>query len=65
VAVEQHEQRQGIGTALVNNSTAVAPKREGIHKVALVVFGKNEKGNAFWEKQDFAIRTDLLHRNTQ
>jgi hypothetical protein len=35
----------------------------GINKVALVVFSKNEKGNAFWEKLGFAARDDLVYRN--
>jgi ribosomal protein S18 acetylase RimI-like enzyme len=40
-----------------------ALEREGINKVALVVFSKNEKGNAFWKKQGFTIREDLVYRN--
>ena len=36
---------------------------EGIHKAALVVFGRNEKGNAFWEKLGFTTREDLVYRN--
>lgn len=35
----------------------------GIAKVALVVFGKNEIGNAFWEKLGFDSRSDLIYRN--
>ena len=35
----------------------------GIHKVALVVFSKNEEGNAFWERTGFATRDDLIYRN--
>ena len=61
-AVEEREQRNGIGTALVN-ATMSALKREGINKAALVVFGKNKKGNAFWEKQGFTTRPDLVYRN--
>ena len=61
-AVTGSEQRRGIGAALVNASMD-ALKREGINKVALVVFGKNEKGNAFWEKQGFATRSDLYYRD--
>ncbi|MDD4125056.1 MAG: GNAT family N-acetyltransferase [Eubacteriales bacterium] len=61
-AVADSEKRQGVGTVLVN--TAInALKREGINKVALVVFGKNEKGNDFWEKQGFSARGDLIYRN--
>ena len=61
-AVAQSEQRRGIGTALVNAAMS-ALECEGINKVTLVVFGKNEKGNAFWEKQGFTMRNDLNYRN--
>ena len=61
-AVDSGEQRSGIGTALVN-AAMEALERENINKVALVVFGKNEKGNAFWEKQGFITRSDLIYRN--
>ena len=61
-AVTVNEQRQGIGTALVNAAMS-ALEREGINKIALVVFGKNEKGNAFWEKRGFVARNDLNYRN--
>jgi len=61
-AVKQSEQRSGIG-ALLLNSAMSALEREGIAKAALVVFGKNEEGNAFWEKQGFTMRPDLVYRN--
>ncbi|MCM1220179.1 MAG: hypothetical protein NC548_37385 [Lachnospiraceae bacterium] len=35
----------------------------GIHKAALVVFERNEAGNAFWEKLGFTVRDDLIYRN--
>lgn len=35
----------------------------GINKVALVVFDRNETGNAFWERQGFTVRDDLVYRN--
>ena len=61
-AVAQDEQGCGVGTSLVN-AALVALEREGIAKVALVVFEKNEKGNVFWEKQGFTTRPDLNYRN--
>jgi ribosomal protein S18 acetylase RimI-like enzyme len=61
-AVAHSEQRNGVGTALLNAAMS-ALEREGISKVALVVFGKNEEGNAFWEKQGFIKRPDLIYRN--
>ncbi|MGN0339059.1 MAG: hypothetical protein ACI4D0_01040 [Lachnospira sp.] len=35
----------------------------GINKVALVVFDRNDTGNAFWESQGFTVREDLVYRN--
>ena len=55
-------QGKGIGRALVE-AALDALKAESIHKVALVVFDRNEKGNAFWEKMGFAAREDLAYRN--
>ena len=61
-AVAGNKQRHGIGAALLN-AALTALEHEGINKVALVVFDKNEKGNAFWEKQGFTKRPDLIYRN--
>jgi len=63
-AVAQKEQRHGVGAALLSAAIS-ALEREGINKVALVVYGKNEKGNTFWEKQGFAIRSDLIYRDKE
>jgi len=62
MAVAQDEQRKGIGETLLNEVVS-AFKKISIHKVALVVFEHNEKGNAFWEKQGFTARSDLVYRN--
>ena len=61
-AVAADEQQQGIGSALVD-AAMTALEREGISKVALVAMSKNDKGNAFWEKQRFITRPDLVYRN--
>jgi len=61
-AVVESEQRRGVGAALVNTAMS-ALKNEGVSKAVLVVFGKNEKGNAFWEKQGFTTRPDLVYRD--
>lgn len=61
-AVSVSERRNGVGTALVD-AAVKALKREGINKVALVVFSKNELGNSFWEKKGFTVREDLVYRN--
>lgn len=51
-----------IGTKLVE-AALEALRLEGITKVALVVFEKNERGNGFWERMGFAPRADLVYRN--
>ena len=52
----------GIAKQLVTHAMD-ALEKEGIHKVALVAFEKNEIGNAFWEHIGFASREDLVYRN--
>ena len=52
----------GVGRALVDAATA-ALRDEGITKAALVVFGRNEGGNAFWEHMGFTTRPDINYRN--
>ncbi len=54
--------RLGIGNRLVELALE-ALKKEGINKVLLVAFKKNEGGNAFWEAQGFTLREDLNYRN--
>ncbi len=54
--------RYGIGSKLVELALG-ALKDEGINKVLLVAFKKNEDGNAFWESQGFTLREDLNYRN--
>lgn len=61
-AVLRSCRNQGIGTKLVN-MVLKELKRQGIHKVVLVVFKRNEIGNAFWEKQGFTVRNDLVYRD--
>ena len=54
--------RLGIGNKLVELALE-ALKEEGINKVLLVAFKKNEGGNKFWEAQGFTLREDLNYRN--
>jgi len=61
-SVAAAERNKGIATDLVKYAM-IALKEEGINKVALVAFSKNEVGNAFWEKQGFTVRSDLTYRN--
>ena len=64
MSVDESYRKQGIGKQLVDKSLA-ALKEEGINKVALLVFNKNEVGNAFWEKQGFTAREDITYRNRE
>lgn len=61
-AVRSEYRRRGIASALVSKALG-ALKDCGINKTALVVFGRNETGNAFWEKEGFEVRSDLVYRN--
>ena len=61
-AVSPAMRRRGVGSALVQTAVA-ALKAQGITKAALVVFQRNQAGNAFWEKMGFAAREDLAYRN--
>lgn len=53
---------QGTGAALVS-AAMEALRQEEISKVALVVFSRNDTGNAFWERMGFTCREDLTYRN--
>ena len=61
-AVSPAQRHRGIAKALVDAATK-ALYDLGIVKIALVVFDRNEIGNAFWEKQGFTARDDLVYRN--
>lgn len=61
-AVRPEFRSRGIGSALVS-SAMNALKECGINKAALVVFERNQSGNAFWEKNGFSVRDDLVYRN--
>ena len=62
MAVLPEYRKRGIASGLVEK-TMSALENEGIHKVALVAFQKNETGNAFWEHLGFTKREDLFYRN--
>ena len=61
-AVRSDKRGQGIGRALVESAMS-ALERLGITKAALVVFGRNQDGNAFWERLGFTERPDIIYRN--
>ena len=54
--------RRGVGRRLAG-AALEALRAQGINKVCLVVFARNEAGNAFWAKMGFTGREDLVYRN--
>lgn len=61
-AVLPDYRHQGIATHLVDTAMDALYKI-GIIKVSLVMFGRNQTGNAFWENMGFTERDDLVYRN--
>ena len=60
--VSKTYRNQGIATKLVDCAMS-ALEREGINKVALVAFKKNDVGNDFWQHSGSNVRDDLVYRN--
>ena len=60
--VKQPAWDKHIGTRLVE-AALDALAAEGISKVALVVFDRNERGNGFWERLGFSCRPELVYRS--
>lgn len=58
VCVDKAYRKHGIGKAMVNFCIA-ALKTEGINKVSLIAFTRNEVGNKFWKKMGWELREDL------
>ncbi|MBQ8143570.1 MAG: GNAT family N-acetyltransferase [Butyricicoccus sp.] len=61
-AIDFNARRRGVATALVDAALS-ALEKEGIGKAALVVFDRNQIGNAFWEMYGFSARDDLVYRD--
>ena len=62
LAVDMNFRRLGIASGLVDHALS-ALRAEGINKISIVAFSRNETGNAFWEKQGFTARNDLIYRD--
>lgn len=58
VCVREDYRRMGIGKAMVVHCMN-ALKAEGINKVSLIAFTKNDVGNAFWNCIGWTKREDL------
>lgn len=64
MAVAEDQRGKKIGSHLLTLALD-ALKAEGIAKVALLVFKRNEVGNAFWENMGFKVREDVAYRNRE
>lgn len=53
---------RGIGKAL-EGAVCEAMRKEGIHRIAIVVKRTNESGATFWRKQGWEERDDLIYFN--
>lgn len=60
-AISENYRKIGVASMLVDK-VMQAFEDIGISKASLVVFKDNKQGNAFWQKQGFNERTDLIHR---
>lgn len=58
VCVREDYRRQGIGKAMVVHCMN-ALKEEGVSKVSLIAFTRNDVGNAFWNCIGWTKREDL------
>lgn len=63
-AVSPSCQGRGVGRGLVEPAMERL-KRLGATKASLVVFSRNEAGNAFWERLGFGTHTDLTYRDQE
>lgn len=58
VCVREDYRKNGIGKKMANFCLD-ALRKEGINKVSLIAFKKNEVGNRFWRKVLWTFREDL------
>lgn len=58
VCVREDKRRQGIGRAMTT-AAMKALQNEGINKVEIVAYKKNEVGNRFWHNVGWVQREDL------
>ena len=58
VCVHEDYRKQGIGRAMAAAGMR-ALREEGINKVSLIAFKKNELGNHFWKDVGWTFREDL------
>ena len=58
VCVEEQYRKHGIGRQMIVASMR-ALQAEGINKVSLIAFTKNDIGNAFWNRIGWTKREDL------
>lgn len=60
VCVERRYRKQGVGSAMVSFSIK-ALEKEGVKRVHLIAFTRNELGNSFWQGIGWTRRNDLYY----
>lgn len=58
VCVDEKYRQHGYATGMVQKALD-ALKQEGINKVNLMAFSKNEIGNRFWQDKGWTVRDDV------
>jgi len=64
LTVKQEHRKNGLGKKLLEK-TEKALKKEGVRKIFLVAFKKNQTGNKFWENNGYETRKDLNYRDKE
>ena len=62
LAVKESERRKGVADRLLKTAMK-ALEKEGIKKIASLVYKENKIGNQFWEKEGFVLKEGMTHRS--
>ena len=62
MAVKEGERRKGVADRLLKTAME-ALEKEGIKKIASLVYKENEIGNRFWEKEGFVLKEGMRYRS--
>ncbi|WAH37577.1 GNAT family N-acetyltransferase [Alicyclobacillus dauci] len=61
ISIVENQKRRGHGSYLMEHIYDIA-KREGIHRVELDYWARNEAAKAFYEKHGFVSYRDFVHK---
>ena len=62
LAVKESERRKGVADRLLKTAMK-ALEKEGIKKIASLVYKENKIGNQFWEKEGFVLKEGMRYRS--